>query len=60
MRPFLIIPIVVIIAFAGIYFLKSLTGDALSAAIVALTLFVTVAAWLAGPFAAVGRPVSRY
>lgn len=51
MRPFLLIPIVVIVPFVAIHFLGMITGDPMSAVVLALTLFVTVAAWFAGPSA---------
>ena len=55
MRPFVLIPILIIVPFAAIAFLKTITGDALSAIVLALILFVTVAAWFAGPTASAGR-----
>lgn len=59
MRPILIIPILLILPFAMVGFLKTVTGDGLSALILSLTILVTVAAWFAGPSAAAGRPLTR-
>ena len=59
MRPYLIIPILVIVPFAAIAFLKTITGDAMSAIVLGLMLFVTVAAWFAGPSASAGHPGRR-
>ena len=44
-----------IVPFVVIHFLKMITGDALSAVVLGLTIFVTVAAWLAGPSASTRR-----
>ena len=55
MRPFVIFPILVIVSFAVIAFLKTITGDVMSAIVLGLVLFVTVAAWFAGPSASAGR-----
>jgi hypothetical protein len=57
MRPAFLIPAVVIVPLAVIHFLKTITGDPVSAVFLALILFVTVAAWLAGTSATAGRIV---
>ena len=54
MRPFLLIPALVIVPFAVIHVLKMITGDPLSAIVLGLTIFITVAAWFAGPSASAG------
>ena len=54
MRPFLLIPALVIVPFAMVHLLKSITGDPLSAVVLGLTIFITVAAWFAGPSASAG------
>ncbi|MGZ8337867.1 MAG: hypothetical protein ACXWU1_14505, partial [Allosphingosinicella sp.] len=59
MRPFLLIPALVIVPFAVIHLLKSITGDPMSAVVLGLTIFVTVAAWLAGPSAATSYILKR-
>ena len=59
MRPIYLIPAVSIVPFAVIYFLKMITGDPLSAVILALIIFITVAAWFAGPSAGTGRTARR-
>lgn len=59
MRAFLIIPSLVIIPFLGIAALKAVTGDALSALVFALLLFVTVAAWFSGVSASARRAARR-
>ena len=51
MRPIILIPAAVIVPFAVIAFLKTVTGDAMSAVVLGLVIFVTVAAWFAGPSA---------
>ena len=45
MRSFILIPAAVIVPFAVFAFLKTITGDAMSAVVLGLVLFVTVAAW---------------
>lgn len=55
MRLFLIVPILIIVPFIALLLLKSVTGDGLSAVVVGLTIFVTFAAWFAGPSTAAGR-----
>lgn len=55
MRPHLLIPILIIVPFVIFYFLKAMTGDGLSAVVLGLTLFVSIAAWFAGPASAAGR-----
>ena len=52
MRPIFLIPALVIVPFAAIALLKTITGDPMSAVVLGLVIFVTVAAWFAG------RPVS--
>jgi hypothetical protein len=59
MRPFPLIPILTIAAAAAIHPLKAVTGDVMSAAIVALTLIVTVLAWFAGPIASACSKIER-
>lgn len=49
MRAFLLIPLLVMLPFIGVALLKAITGDALSALVLVLMLFVTVAAWFSGP-----------
>ena len=49
MRPSMLISFAIIAPLAGAYALRSVTGDMMSAAFLALTLMVTVIAWLAGP-----------
>ena len=49
MRPSTILSFAIIAPLAGAYALRSVTGDLMSAAFLALTLMVTVMAWLAGP-----------
>jgi hypothetical protein len=48
MRPIFLMPAMVIVPFGVIYFLKMLTGDPMIAVVLALIMFVTVAAWFAG------------
>ena len=55
MRPFVIFPILVIVPFGVIAFLKTITGDVMSAIVLGLIIFVTVAAWFAGPSASAGH-----
>lgn len=57
MRPVFLMPAIVIAPLAVIHFLKMITGDPVSAVFLALILFVTVAAWLAGASATAGRIV---
>jgi len=59
MRPVFLIPAVSIVPFVVIYFLKTITGDPLSAVFLALILFVTVAAWFSGSSATAGRIMGR-
>jgi hypothetical protein len=59
MRPIFLIPALVIVPIAVIHFLKMITGDPLSAVFLALIIFVTVAAWLAGASATAGHVVKR-
>ena len=47
MRPVFLIPIIV--PFVLAHFLKTVTGDALSAVILALTIVVTLGSWFAAP-----------
>lgn len=56
MRLFLIVPILIIVSLLALYLLKAITGDGLSAVVLGLTLFISVAAWFAGPTTASGRP----
>jgi|GEM_PF-2735701 len=49
MRPYLLFPLLVIVPFAVIHFLKMITGDPMSAVVLGLVIFVTVAAWFARP-----------
>ena len=58
MRPSMLISFAIIAPLAGTYALRSITGDMMSAAFLALTLMVTVIAWLAGPTRD-GRPSQR-
>jgi hypothetical protein len=55
MRPYILFPALVIVPFAVIALMRTITGDALSAVVLALILFITVAAWFAGPTASAGR-----
>lgn len=55
MRAVILFPALVIMPFAVIHLLKMITGDPLSAVVLGLTVFVTVAAWFAGPSASAGR-----
>ena len=59
MRPFVLIPALVIVPFAVIAFLRTITGDPMSAVILGLVIFVTVAAWFAGPSVSTSRIVNR-
>ena len=59
MRPFVLIPALLIVPFAVIASLKTITGDAMSAVVLALIIFVTVAAWFAGPAVATSAAVHR-
>lgn len=59
MRPYLLFPILVIVPFAAFHLLKMITGEAMSAVVLGLIIFVTVAAWFAGPSAAASHTVSR-
>lgn len=59
MRPIFLIPAAVIVPFAMIHFLKMITGDPLSAVGLALIIFVTVAAWFAGPSGSAGQIAKR-
>ena len=54
MRPFILFPALVIVPFAVIAFMRTITGDALSAVVLALIIFITVAAWFAGPTTSTG------
>jgi hypothetical protein len=47
----MLFPALVIVPFAVIAFLRTITGDPLSAVVLALIIFITVAAWFAGPSA---------
>ena len=58
MRPFLVVASVLIVPVTVIHFLQMITGDRLSAVFLALIIFVTVAAWFAGPSAA-SRRIAR-
>jgi hypothetical protein len=49
MRPVFLIP--VIVTFVVVHFLKTVTGDALSAVILALTIMLTLGSWFAAPLA---------
>lgn len=59
MRPFVLIPALVIVPFAVFAFLKTITGDAMSAVVLGLVIFVTVAAWFARPSASASHTVTR-
>lgn len=59
MRSFILIPILLIVPFASIAFLKTITGDAMSAVVLGLVLFVAVAAWFAGPSVSTSASVHR-
>lgn len=59
MRAFRLISIGVIMSLVAIYALKAVTGDPLSAMVLALTLFVTVGALFSGPSAATRRATGR-
>ena len=59
MRALRVIPILVIIPFSAIALLKAVTGDALSALVFGLMIFVTVAAWFAGASASSRRSAGR-
>lgn len=59
MRSFILIPALVIMPFAVIALLKTITGDPMSAVVLGLVIFVTVAAWFAGPSATAGHIVKR-
>ncbi|HYN46098.1 MAG TPA: hypothetical protein VES64_05360 [Allosphingosinicella sp.] len=59
MRSFILIPTLVIVPFAVIALLKTVTGDPMSAVVLGLVIFVTVAAWFAGPSASASPAVSR-
>ena len=59
MRPIILVPGAVIVPFVVIHFLKTITGDAVSAVFLALILFITVAAWFAGSSTTRGRAVER-
>ena len=59
MRHFILIPILVIVPFMAVAFLKTVTGDHLSAIVLGLTIFITVAAWFAGPSVAAGPGTGR-
>lgn len=48
MRAFLVVPLAIIIPFTTISVLMALTGDAFVGVVLAMTLFVTVAAWFSG------------
>ena len=54
MRAILLIPALVIVPFAAIHLLKIITGDPMSAVVLGLTIFITIAAWFAGPSASAG------
>jgi hypothetical protein len=49
MRPPMLVSLAIIVPLAGAFALRSVTGDMMSAVIVALTLTVTAIACLAGP-----------
>lgn len=59
MRPYFLFPLLVIVPFVVIHFLKMITGDPLSAVVLGLVIFVTVAAWFAGPSVSASRIVNR-
>lgn len=59
MRSFILIPVLLIVPFAAIAFLKTMTGDAMSAVVLGLVIFVTVAAWFAGPSVSTSATVNR-
>ena len=59
MRPFLLIAALVIVPFTVVHFLKMITGDPLSAVVLGLTIFVTVAAWFAGPSVSTSSAMNR-
>lgn len=58
MRPAMLVSLAIIAPLAGAYGLRSVTGDAMSAMVLALTLFVTAVASLAGTSRA-GRALRR-
>ena len=59
MRSFVLIPTLVIVPFAVIHFLKMITGDPMSAVVLGLVIFVTVAAWFASPSVSPSHTVNR-
>ena len=59
MKPIFISPAAVIVPFAVIHFLKTITGDAVSAVFLALIVFITIAAWFAGASTARRQIVKR-
>jgi len=59
MRPFLLIPILVIVPFIALNFLSTVTGDRMSAVVLGLIIFVTVASWFSGRPASRGKPMTR-
>ncbi len=54
MRPWLLVPLTVIVPPVLFYVLQAATGDALSAVVVGLVLLVTLGSWFAGRPAAAG------
>ncbi len=59
MRSYILIPALVIVPFAMIALLKTVTGDPMSAVVLALVIFVTVAAWFARPSAYASSAANR-
>ena len=58
MRPVLLIPALLIAPLALTAFLKTITGDSMSAVVLGLIIFVSVAAWFAGPTVTTSRAAS--
>ena len=59
MRPLFLIPILVIVPFIALNCLNMVTGDRMSAVVLGLIIFVTVASWFSGRPASGGRPMTR-
>ena len=59
MRSFILISTLLIVPFASIAFLKTITGDAMSAVVLGLILFVAVAAWFAAPSVSTSAALRR-
>ena len=59
MRPLHFIPILLVVPIIAVHFLSTITGDFMTAVVLGLTIYVTVASWFSGRSAYVRRTASR-